>query len=113
MDWATFGQVDENGWTDYGTHFVKTIAFSGTGNITAGSTLSSNLSSNFGAPVNGATPTTSNTTMEKILTTNTSFSDRVIMQRGTSVFSVAWFNAGTSTAQVGNVSIIAVVYGRA
>ena len=113
VDWSTFGQVDANGWTDYGIVFVKAITFSGTGNITANGTLASNFASNFGVPVNGVTPSVSNTRLEKILTTNTSNSDKVIMQRGLSVFAVSWFNAGNATGQVGNVTIIATVFGRA
>lgn len=113
LDYATFGAVDANGWTDFGSFFLKSISYTSTADIPAYSNSSAaNLSGTFGVPVNGLTPTLDNTTLHDTMTVDGSWSAMCMMVRLVAPFNVVYANARNGSSKIGTRRITAIVYGR-
>ena len=110
LDSTTYGTVDANGWKDYGTYFVKSVTFTNTTDLLQFATTIINLSSNFGVPVNGPTPSVSNTTLTDRFISDSSWSVNCIGYAGDAPFAMQYVNARNGNSKIGTRQVTAVVY---
>lgn len=111
LDSGSYGAEDANGWQDFGSYFVKSVTITNTTDLAQFATNTINLSSNFGVPVKGVTPSMSNTTLSDRFVSDTSWSTNCIGYAGAAPFSMIYVNTRNGNSKIGTRQVTAVVYG--